>query len=66
MLGTGGFVVFMLIATISFLAWLPAIAAVVLSEKPFAQRLSLFLTLALFPPFSLAIMAASIRKGRHE
>lgn len=54
----------MILGTLSFLAWWPAIAAVVVSERPLAVRVPLFLALAFCPPVSLAVMAASIRKAR--
>lgn len=62
-LGTGGLVALALLATFSFLAWWPAIAAVVLSDRPLWKKIPLFLTLALFPPVSFAILAGAIRRG---
>src|SRR5690554_2880656 len=62
-LGTGGLAVLALFGTVSFLAWMPAIAGVVISERPLARKLPLFVALSLFPPISLVIMAVSIKKA---
>lgn len=62
-LGTGGLAVVALFGTISFLAWMPAIAGVVISDRPLFRKLTAFLALAVFPPFSLVVMAASIRRA---
>ena len=62
-LGTGGLAFVMILGTLSFLAWMPAIAAVVVSEKPLLHRVPLFLALAVFPPLSLVVMTVSIQKA---
>lgn len=62
-LGTGGLAAVAFLGTLSFLAWWPAIAAVVVSERTLLLRLPLLLVLALVPPVSLAVMAYSIKQA---
>lgn len=62
-LGSGGTGALMLIASLSFLAWMPAIAAVVVGPRSRIPKILLLFTLAIFPPASLAVMAAAVKNA---
>ena len=58
--------VLMLLAAVSFLAWMPAIAAVVDSRRGTYPKLLLLLMLAAFPPAALGVMVMAVKNADED
>jgi membrane protein implicated in regulation of membrane protease activity len=66
-LGTTGAIITALLATVSLLMWMPAVASVTTSSMHWAKKLPLQLLLALFPPSAMVVLGVrAVGRQREE